>query len=377
MDSSGVEKLTVNDLKTDAQVMAPDTPISKVIGALKEAGVYQVFTQIEDKVGIISMRDILKVTNTTTQKTSSTITYVPQISPDQRVEDIAGIMEKYRVRALPIVEDNEIIGQINSTSIVNALNRNFLKKFKINSIMTGSPIVLSVKDSVSKARKIMVQKRIDHLPVTENGKLKGVTTSSNLVFRMLPSQGMDTGDLGIEKQIRMDYSLKMILDTPPVTCNVDANLADVLEEMIRQNSTYSTALFWDEIQGIATYRDFLKVVAAEKSHLDIPVYIVGLPEDPFEAESARDKFLKTIIELKKTFPDIIEARSTIQTKEIQKDRRRYEVKTMLKTPHMIHSYSESGYDLRKIYESISFRMKRLMTQKSSKRKAHPTKRVPE
>lgn len=367
MNSSGLEKITVNDLKADAQIIASDISISKVIGSLKQSGNYQVFTQIGDKVGIISMRDLLKVTNITTRKASSIIQYIPQIKLNQKIESIASIMEEYRVRGLPIVEDNEIIGQISSMSIVNAMNRDYLKKFKITSIMTQNPIILDVNELVTKARKIFIQKKIDHIPITKNKKLVGVTSSDHLVFRMLPSEGVETGAFGSEKEIRLDFPLKMILDVNPVICNVETNIAEALEIIIKQQSTYIVFELWDEIQGIVTYRDFLKVVSAEKSKLDIPIYIVGLPKDSFEAELTRDKFLKTVTALKKTFPDIIEARSTIQTKEIKKDRRRYEVKTMIKTPKETHSYSEGGYNLPEIYDLISGRMKRLMTKKSSKK----------
>lgn len=368
MNSSGLEKLTVKDLKTEANIMDPDTSISKVIGALRESGRYQVFTKKENKVGIISMRDILKVTNITTRKVENTFQHIPIINLDQGIQNIARIMEKYRVRALPVVEDNEIIGEINSTSMVNAINQDILKKFKIKSIMTLNPIVMTAKDLTTKAKKIMIQKKIDHIPVTENGKLKSVTTSSHIVFRMLPSQGVETGMWGADKEKRLDYPLKMIFEEEPLSFEVETKISDVLSAMQKRNSAYSVALLWDEIQGIVTYRDFLKIIAAEESKLDIPIYIVGLPEDPFEAESTRDKFLRTITALKKTFPEIIEARSTIQTKVIRKDRRRYEVKAMIKTPKEIHSYSEEGYNLLEIFDLISIRMRRLTEQRRSNKR---------
>lgn len=375
MNSSGLEKLTVKDLKTDAQIIASNTTISKVIGSLKQSGNYQVFTQIGDKVGIISMRDLLKVTNITTRKASSIIQYIPQINLNQKIESASTIMEKYRIRALPIVEDNEIIGQISSKSIVNSMNRDYLKKYKITSIMTQNPIILDINETVTKARKIFIQKKIDHIPITNNKKLVGVTASDHLVFRMLPSEGVETGAIGSEKEIRLDFPLKMILDVNPVICNIETNIAEALEIIIKQQSTYTVFVLWDEIQGIVTYRDFLKVVSAEKSKLDIPVYIVGLPKDPFEAESTRDKFLRTVTTLKKTFPEIIEARSTIKTKQIRKDRRRYEVKTMIKTPKETHSYSEGGYNLLEIYDLISGRMKRLMTNRRSKKNKTSSRRT--
>ncbi len=370
MDSPKVGKLTINELREEVKIVDPDTPISKVIGIMREWEVYEVFTQIGDKVGMISMRELLKVTNITTRKTSSTITYLPKISPQQHVGSIAQIMERYRVRALPIIEDLKITGQINAISIIKAMNKEHLGKYKMSNIMTGSPIVLSVDDDVTKARKMMVRRRIDHIPVAENGQLEGMVNSSQIVFKMLPSKSMETGALGLEKQNRLDFPLRRIMDKDPITCEVEARLSSVLAKMLSSNATYSIASLWGEIQGIVTYRDFLKLVEAEESSLSIPVYIVGLPEDPFEAEATRDKFFRTVGGLKKTFPEIIEARSIIKTKSIRSDRRRYEVNTILKTPYDTYAYSEGGYDLPSLYDVISDRMKRLMAQRHRKRRKH-------
>ncbi len=105
--------------------------------------------------------------------------------------------------------------------------------------------------------------------------------------------------------------------------------------------------------------------------------MVGLPEDPFEAEATRDKFIRTVSGLKKVFPEIIEARSVIKTKTIRSDRRRYEVKTMLKTPSDTYSYTEGGYDLPSVYDIISDRMKRLLAQKPNKTRKSSTRRTAE
>jgi CBS domain-containing protein len=373
MSSRDLGKLAVGDLKEDAQVVDSDTPISKIIGLLREWNAYSVFTQRGDKVGVISIREILKVANITNRKTASIITYVPKLDPTERVGRAAEIMEEHRVRTLPITANREIVGQITAEGIGKALDPQYLKKYKIKSIMTSNPIVISADDPVNKARSLMARRKIDHLPVTDNGKLAGITTSAHIVLKMLPSHGVETGALGAEKQNRFDYPLRRIMDTDVVTCDAEDKISDVLEKMQSRQSTYAIALLWSEIQGIVTYGDFLKLIAAEKSHLEIPVYIVGLPEDPFEAEATRDKFLRTISGLRRAFPDIIEARSIIKTKEIRGDRRRYEVSVSLRTPTDTHSYTEGGYDLPSIYDVLIERMKRLLPQRS-RRTNKPTRR---
>jgi CBS domain-containing protein len=373
MSSSEIGKMMVRDLSEDTHVVDLDTTISKVIGLLREWNTYQVFIQREDKVGTVSVRDILKVDNITTQKIESIITYVPKLAPSDRVERAADIMEKYRIRALPIVENRKITGQITAQSIVKAINHNELKNYKINSIMTREPLTLNTSDPATKARSIMMQKRIDHIPVVGDGKLVGIVTSSDIIYRIIPPEGVETGAVGASKQNQLDYSVTRLMDTDAVTCEVEEKISEVLEKIQKRRSTYAVGLLWSEVQGIVTYRDFLKLAVAKKDKLEVPMYIVGLPEDPFEAEATREKFRNTVLVLKKAFPEITEARSVIKTKEIRSDRRRYEVHITLNTPTEMHTYTEGGYDLPSIYDILVERMKRLLPQRSL-RKKRPSQR---
>ncbi len=372
MSSKEIGKLSVGELMEEAPVVADDASISKVIGVMRERGAYEVFTQVGDKVGSISMRDILKAPDITTTKVSSMLVYVPNLALKESIVSAASVMEQYRLRALPIVEHHRIVGQVNAASIIKAMNHDYLAKFKIKSIMTGNPIVMGADDSVMKARRIMVRRRIDHMPIVDGERLEGVVTSSHIVFRMLPSESLKRGAFSMEKQSRLDFPLSRVMDTDLVTFGTEDKVSDVWANMVKRRSTYAVASFWNEVQGIVTYRDFLKILSAEKISREIPVYMVGLPEDPFEAEATRDKFIRVINGLRKTFPEIVEARSIIKTKQIRSDRRRYEVKAVIKTPYDTYSYSEGGYDLPSIYDVVTERMKRLMAQRRSR--TRPTTR---
>jgi ribosome-associated translation inhibitor RaiA len=108
---------------------------------------------------------------------------------------------------------------------------------------------------------------------------------------------------------------------------------------------------------------------AEPEKEEVPIYIIGLPDDPFEAEVAKDKFRRAINLLKRRFPYIEEARSIIKisTPMKEKERRRYEVKVAIKTTKQMLTYSETGWDLPQIFDILTDRMKRLMTQKTRRK----------
>ena len=92
--------------------------------------------------------------------------------------------------------------------------------------------------------------------------------------------------------------------------------------------------------------------------------MIGLPEDPFEAEAAKTKFSRTVNQLHRIFPDILEAKSVIKSKFSKpgKERGRYEVTVHITTPKKTYTYSEAGWELPVVYDLLTDKLKRLMSQ---------------
>jgi hypothetical protein len=69
--------------------------------------------------------------------------------------------------------------------------------------------------------------------------------------------------------------------------------------------------------------------------------------------------------LKKSFPEMLEARCTIKTPTPRgkRGRKRYEVKALVCTPRRMFVYSQSGWDLPSIFDVVSKRLKKTMTRR--------------
>jgi ribosome-associated translation inhibitor RaiA len=145
--------------------------------------------------------------------------------------------------------------------------------------------------------------------------------------------------------------------------------------MIEQDKTYAVAEFGEELQGIVTYRDFVGFLA-EPEETAVPAYIIGLPNDPFEAQLAQIKFIKEANALRKSFPNIEEIRATIKTKQVSSGKHRYEVSVSIKTHGKIYAYSADGWDLPLAFDGIQSKMKRLLTQKPDRRRRESIRKLP-
>lgn len=347
----------------------PDSHLSKVIGLLSERGNYEVFFPESNRCGVISARNVLR-TSVENAKLADLMSYVPVLRKDAVIGEAARLMSDYRIRAVPVSDEHKVIGQVNCVNLLQQLNGKVGQDLRIASIATKSPLTLDVEASVAKARDLMVRKRIDHLPVTRTGRLAGMITSTDVVVRMAQPERVGPKSIRPETRGTLDFPAGNAMDLTPLTCTPDTSVEQALEIMLKSARTYVLVTQWEELQAITTHRDFMTLLAQPEPETEVPIFMVGLPDDPFEAEATKAKFERTINQLHRIFPDILEARSVIKSRftKPRKERGRYEVNVHVRTATNSYSYSAEGWELPTVYDLITDRLKRLMTQKQSRRR---------
>lgn len=414
------------ELMEPSLTIEEDTTVSKIIGLLIENNAYEVFLKIGDSssasIASITVRDILPVRDITSAKPSVLGKIIPGLSAeDSTIGYAARIMSHYRLRALPIIQKSDernakrgrdIIGQITARSIVRAIyesgvvkttgkpstftstsskipatvspsstsSKDITAKIKASEIMTPAPIVARPNDKVSAARGIMIRHRIDHLPIVDSNsqkaavsnKLVGILTSHHILSAMLPSEKIGRKIIGVDnKRVRLDMSVIGVgeNETDNITTS-DANdsLHSVVGLMLNSGSSYSVVELLGEVQGIITYRDIVSLLGEKVGEEDIPAFIIGLPEDPFDAELAKSKFANIVRLLRKTTsPEIEEARCHIKLRDIEGEKRRYEVDVNIITPYRRHTYTNVGWDLARMFDQMSDSLKKEIAHKRSRR----------
>lgn len=339
------------------------------------------FIEERKKVGVITTRDLLSVRNITSRKSSSLINHIPRIGPETTLGTVVKVMAEYRLRSFPIVQDDKVIGQVNAASIMERVGMS-TSKLKAQNLMTKDPVTIRRDTLSTTARRLMQRKRIDHLPVLENGRVYGILTSSHLVKALLPSRSVKYGRrsgsrlggaLGAESVRRFNYPVDRLLNRHTVKSAIADPLSRIVDDIINSDSTYSLVTLAGDLQGIITFRDIIKLVSDAEQTDDIPLNIIGLPDDPLEAEASKRKFQEVIRKVKRVIPDLQEAVAMIKTKDTG-GRRRYEVKIKLVTLRRIRSYTESGWDLPTVYDRLSDRLKRLLSSKPSRKGASTRRR---
>lgn len=110
------------------------------------------------------------------------------VLPDVPVRMALGLMERRKVRRLPVVENGILVGIVTLSDLLKVVNRSdgvsYGVDLPIERVMTKNPVTVSIDDLLDVAARIMIRGRISGLPVIESGHVRGVITESDL-FRAM------------------------------------------------------------------------------------------------------------------------------------------------------------------------------------------------
>lgn len=358
----------IDSLIEPIPIIEPNNSVSQVINQLSKNDSYDAFCFDGKSVLAINLRSLLSGKDIVDMKVNPFLETVPTLSLHDTIQKAANIMSHYRIRAVPVVDKNKILGGIKAERILNLLLSKDNKWIKANLILTKNPITISSDESLSAARKIMISQRIDHLPVLNRGVIKQVLTSYHLLQSILPHEGLGRRVIGMEKIRNLESRIGNIGSTRIPQCSANDNLNTVVDAMLKTNTTCCLVNLWENLLGIITYRDILSLLAI-KMETEIPLYIVGMPEDQRNVDLITSKFTKTLKQIQKVYSEIQEARISIkQQRTGRKKTGKYEVSIMILTPHHApYFYREVDFDLSKAIENLSQKLLRNLSKRSKRR----------
>ena len=91
---------------------------------------------------------------------------------------------------------------------------------------------------------------------------------------------------------------------------------------------------------------------------DIPAYIVGIPKNRTDSVIVSDKFNRIILQIKKAYPAIEEARATVKLHHSKGQRQFYQVTVNVISPYRTLNYTEVGWDFSQVFDLIGKKIRR-------------------
>jgi CBS domain-containing protein len=112
------------------------------------------------------------------------------IAPNRPVFDALVILAEYKIGALAVMENDKLVGIFSERDYARevVLQGRSSKTTHVTDVMTHNVITGNPHDTVESALKLLSEKRIRHLPVTENENVLGMLSLGDLVKETLAYQ---------------------------------------------------------------------------------------------------------------------------------------------------------------------------------------------
>ncbi|MGH4052148.1 MAG: CBS domain-containing protein [Clostridium sp.] len=130
---------------------------------------------------------------------------VISLSVDDTVQHAAELMKQYNIGSIPVnAEDRGIIGIVTDRDIILrcAAEGMDIKTQTVRGIMTSNPVACDENIDVNDAVRIMSERQIRRLPITQSDKLVGMVSLGDLVLEPnLREETIDAlGEISIPSQ---------------------------------------------------------------------------------------------------------------------------------------------------------------------------------
>lgn len=111
-------------------------------------------------------------------------------SPQSTVYEAIGLMGEKNIGALVVIEGSEVVGVLSERDYSRkvVLQGRTSRDTVVGDILSRPAITVSGGDSIETCMQLMTCRRIRHLPVVENGHLKGLVSMGDVVNWAMQSQ---------------------------------------------------------------------------------------------------------------------------------------------------------------------------------------------
>ena len=112
------------------------------------------------------------------------------VRPDALVYDAIKMMAEKNVGALPVVQDNKLLGIVSERDYTRKviLQGRSSKETRVSEIMSTNLVVTHPNESLTGCMHVMTDKRVRHLPVVEDGKLVGILSIGDALKWLISAQ---------------------------------------------------------------------------------------------------------------------------------------------------------------------------------------------
>jgi CBS domain-containing protein len=138
---------------------------------------------------------------------------------------------------------------------------------RVRDVMTTEVTTVAPDTDLRDVAALLVQKRISGVPVVEGGRVLGVVSEGDILFKERPSTGlqrgvlawlMDEGDLMLKIEATTAH---LAMTSPPVTIGPERGVADAAALMLEERVSRLPVVEGSRLVGIVTRHDLVRAFA--------------------------------------------------------------------------------------------------------------------
>jgi CBS domain-containing protein len=198
---------------------------------------------------------------------------VVTVEEDTPLKDVAELLLERKISGVPVVYDGTVVGVVSETDILykergaeterrgtiawlfegpEAEDDDKLAARTAGQAMTSPPITIKPDRPVARAAAMMLEHRVNRLPVVDHGRLVGLVTRSDLVRAFARS------DHEVERSIREDVFLRTLWHSPDAIA-IDVSGGEVVLRGEVDSETQADAIqqFTARVPGVVAVDSYL------------------------------------------------------------------------------------------------------------------------
>ncbi len=112
------------------------------------------------------------------------ITELMTISPTEKVAAADLLMVRNSIGGLPVIENEKLVGILTQKDIMLSRFSISVGGLRVEDLMTRNPVTITPDTSLEEILKIMLMKKVERLPVIQDGKLVGLVMHRQILKKI-------------------------------------------------------------------------------------------------------------------------------------------------------------------------------------------------
>ncbi len=176
-------------------------------------------------------------------------TDVVTLPPGATIKEALALLQKHRIRHIPIVEaDFSIVGIVSDRDVRDASPSIFDKEvnshemeYELRSIMSSPVITIHPLDFVEEIARIFYEEEIAALPVIRDNKLVGIVTEKDMLYTLIQLTGTHVQSSHIE--VKVPHRPGILPEVTAIFGKRKTNIVSVLVYPYKSDPDYKILVF--------------------------------------------------------------------------------------------------------------------------------------